>query len=101
MNFHNFFNICVFEVKLFIASIPAKLPCSGDFEYPAQPSVHELLSMGDLENLQNRKLFWIFEVPKHGSSAEMSANDSLTLETYILKILGKSIRPNHQYLWVP
>ena len=37
---------------------------------------------------------------KHGSSVDMSANDSLTLETYILKILGKSIRYNHQYFWV-
>ena len=62
MNFHNFFSIYVFEVKLFIAGIPTELPCLGDFEYPGQPSVHELLSVGDLENLKNRKLFWIFEV---------------------------------------
>ena len=55
-------SIHVSGVKQFSASIPTKMPCLGDFEYPAQPSVHELLPMGDLENLQNRKLFWIFEV---------------------------------------
>ena len=63
MNFHNFFSIYVFEVKLFIAGIPTKMPCLSDSEYPRQPSVHELLSMGDLKNLQNQKLFWIFEDP--------------------------------------
>ena len=68
MNFHNFSSIYVFEVKLFIADIPTKMPCLSDFEYPGQPSVHELLSMGDLENFQNRKLFRIFEVPKYSST---------------------------------
>ena len=63
LNFHNFFNFYVFEVKLFIAGIPTKLPCLGDFEYPGQPSVLELLSMSDLENLQNRKLYFYFRGP--------------------------------------
>ena len=64
MNFHNFFSIYVFEVKLIIAGIPTELPYLGDIEYPGQLSVYELLSMGDLENLQNLKLFRIFEVPQ-------------------------------------
>ena len=59
-----FLQYLYFEVKLFIAGIPTKLPCLCDFEYPGQPSVHELPSMGDLENLQNPKLVWIFEVPR-------------------------------------
>ena len=57
MNFDNFFSICVFEVKLFIAGIPTKMPCLSDFEYLGQPSVHELLSMGDLKNRQNQNFF--------------------------------------------
>ena len=88
MNFYNFFSIYVFEVKLFIAGISTQLPCSGDFEYSGQPSVHELLFTGDLETLYKRKLFWIFE-----GSIDLSANDSLTLKTYILKILQKSMKP--------
>ena len=36
MNFWNFFNIYVFEVKESIAGIPTKLPCSGDLENPGQ-----------------------------------------------------------------
>ena len=99
IHFHKFFSIHVFEVKLSIADIPTKLPCLGDFAYLGKFSVHELLSMGDLGNLQNRKLFRIFEVPKHSSSIEMSAIDSLTLKAFMLKILRKSIRHNHQYIW--
>ena len=36
MNFWNFFNIYVFEVKKSIADIPTELPCSGDLENPGQ-----------------------------------------------------------------
>ena len=47
MDFHNFFSIYVFEVKLFIADNPTKLPCLGDFENPGQPSVQEVLWVTD------------------------------------------------------
>ena len=57
MNFHNFFRIYIVKVKLLIAGIPTRMPCLSDFEYPGQPSVHELLPMGDLKNLHNQKLF--------------------------------------------
>ena len=36
VNFGNFFNIYVFEVKKSIADIPTELPCSGDLENPGQ-----------------------------------------------------------------
>ena len=52
------------SVFMFLRSSYSLLPCLDDFEYPGQPSVDELLSMSDLENRQNRKLFWIFEVPQ-------------------------------------
>ena len=36
MDFHNFFNTYVFEVKKSISRSSAKLPCSGDLENPDQ-----------------------------------------------------------------
>ena len=41
MNFLNFFNIYVFEVKKSIADIPTELPCSGDLENPGQLPVQK------------------------------------------------------------
>ena len=47
MNFWNFFNIYVFEVKESIAGIPTELPCSGDLENPGQLPVEEVLKGTD------------------------------------------------------
>ena len=101
MNFHNFSSIYVFEVKLFIAGLPTKLPCLGDFEYLWQPSVHELISMSDFENLRTGSCLGFSRSPRHTSSVGMLAIVSLTSKTWILKKLWKSIRQNHQYLWDP
>ena len=57
------YSVFLFEINLFIVGIPTELPFLGDFEYPGQPFVNELLPVGDLKNLQNRKLFWIFGSP--------------------------------------
>ena len=43
MDFHNFFNTYVFEVKESISSSSTKLPCSGDLENPGQLPVSGVL----------------------------------------------------------
>ena len=43
VNFHNFFSIHVFEVKDSIVDIPTEQQCSGDFKYPGQLPVQEVL----------------------------------------------------------
>ena len=47
MNFENFFDIYVFEVKESVADIPIELPCSGDLENPGQLPVQEVLEGTD------------------------------------------------------
>ena len=47
MNFWNFFNIYVFEVKKSIDDIPTELLCSGDLENPGQLPVKEVLEGTD------------------------------------------------------
>ena len=55
--------------------------------------------LGNFKNLLNRKVTLIFEVAQHGRSG-MSAKDSLTSKTKIVKKYQKSTRHNHQYLQV-
>ena len=43
MDFRNFFNTYVFEVKESISSSSTKLPCSGDLKNPGQLPVSEVL----------------------------------------------------------
>ena len=103
MNAHNFFSIYVFEVKLFIAGIPTELSChvwvtSNFSDNPLYMSYSPWVTS---KTFRTGNCFEFSRSSKHSSSVEMSANVSLTLKTYILKILRKSIRHNHQYLWEP
>ena len=45
IDFYNFFNVYVFEVKKSIADISTELPCSGDLENPGQLPVHGVLKL--------------------------------------------------------
>ena len=56
MDFHNFFNTYVFEVKESISSSSTKLPCSGDLENPGQLPV-----LLELEGTDGWVL-WIFVI---------------------------------------
>ena len=67
MDFHNFFNTYVFEVKESISRSSAKLPCSGDLENPGQLPVSGVLwgycRLG-LVDFSNVFISYVFDVNK-------------------------------------
>ena len=78
---------------------PSSVFCATAYKFRVFLSRNECL--GNYENLSNRELTWISRSLKHDSSVGMSAMDSLTSKTWIVKKFQKSTRHNHQYLRVP
>ena len=121
INSWHFQTIHVFEVRESIADISTELPCLSYLKNLGQLPVWEVLMILSYEFLKFFTLFvfsrsgnplliflqsycvWItskiqVDSPKHGSSVEILAMDSLTSKTWIVWKFQKFIRQNHQYL---
>ena len=104
MNFHNFFNIYVFEVKKSISDIPTELPCSVDLENLNQRPVRMLPRSTDdcvLWIFTNIFIIYVFMVresfavisielpcfgdPKNPESLPVQAFFKVTHTTYLLR----------------